>query len=295
MGKVTINRISGEPDLLGESPLWDGARGVLYWIDGRAQLIRRFNPSTGAFSEWTLPAHIGSIGLAAGHDLVVALEDGIYLFNLTNGALNPLARPPMGPHVRFNDGKVDQAGRFLSGMMDTRLEPSAELYRVDSAGRHEKLKGGFRVANSIAFSPDGMTMYFADTLEKSIGVYDYGDDPASFERPRHSIDTAEFVSGPDGATVDADGCLWVALIHAGKIGRFTPDGSLDRLIDAGTDFPSCVAFGGPGLATLFVTSIKDSGTGRTISKHPDGGCLHAIEGLGTHGLPEPTFGVAHRL
>ena len=83
------------------------------------------------------------------------------------------------------------------------------------------------------------------------------------------------------------------MIQAGKIGRYTPDGILDRLIDAPTDLPSCLAFGGPDMTTLFVTSIKDSGSGRAVSKHPDGGCLFAIDGLGVGGIAETRFGAAY--
>jgi sugar lactone lactonase YvrE len=133
-------------------------------------------------------------------------------------------------------------------------------------------------------------MYFADSLDRTIRAYRYGPGDETAIEPRILVDTGPFNSGPDGATVDAEGCLWVALVQAGKIARFTPQGGLDRLIDAPTDLPSCVAFGGPDLSTLYVTSIKDSGSGRAISRHPDGGFLFAIEGLGVSGLPEARFG-----
>ena len=111
--------------------------------------------------------------------------------------------------------------------------------------------------------------------------------------PRILVDTAQWNSGPDGATVDSEGCLWVCLIQAAKIARFTPEGQLDRMIDAPVDLPSSVAFGGEDMTTLFVTSIKDSGSGRAISRHPDGGKLFAITGLGAQGVPEARFGSRH--
>jgi sugar lactone lactonase YvrE len=133
-------------------------------------------------------------------------------------------------------------------------------------------------------------MYFADSLDRSVRAYAYrpGDEP--LEQPRVHVDTKPFNSGPDGATIDSDGFIWVALVQAGKIARFTITGELDRLVEAPTDMPSCVTFGGPDLDTLYVTSIKDSGTGRAISRHPAGGHVFAIQGLGVKGLPEPRFG-----
>jgi sugar lactone lactonase YvrE len=135
-------------------------------------------------------------------------------------------------------------------------------------------------------------MYFADSLDRAIRAYPYGPGDEMPGEPRILVDTSRYNSGPDGATVDAEGCLWVALVQAGKIARFTPAGDLDRLIDAPTDLPSCVAFGGADLSTLYVTSIKDSGSGRAVSRHADGGFLFAIEGLGVRGLPEARFGQA---
>ena len=133
-------------------------------------------------------------------------------------------------------------------------------------------------------------MYFADSLDRSVRAYAYrpGDEP--LEQARVHVDTKPFNSGPDGATIDSEGFIWVALVQVGKIARFTVAGELDRLVEAPTDMPSCMTFGGPDLTTLYVTSIKDSGTGRAISRHPAGGHVFAIQGLGVKGLPEPRFG-----
>jgi sugar lactone lactonase YvrE len=127
-------------------------------------------------------------------------------------------------------------------------------------------------------------------MDRAIRVYDYAPDDSPLSRPRMVIDTRPFDSGPDGATVDSEGYLWVALIQAGRIARFSPDGQLDRMVESPTDLPTCLAFGGADLATLYVTSIKDSGSGRAVSRHPAGGHLFAIEGLGVTGVPETHFG-----
>ena len=194
--------------------------------------------------------------------------------------------------MRFNDGKVDREGRFVCGTMGIHAEPKGELHRVAADGRSRILANGVRISNSLCFSPDGRTMYFADSLDRAVRAYRYSaDDEAPIDEPRIFVDTSAFGSGPDGATVDCDGCVWVALVLAGRIARFTPAGVLDRLVEAPTDMPTCMAFGGPDLSTLYVTSIKDSGTGRAISRHPAGGHLFAIEGLGVTGLVEPRFGV----
>jgi sugar lactone lactonase YvrE len=289
---TTATRVSPSPDMLGESPIWDHQSQCLYWVDGVSQLIRSYDPATGICRSIPVPSMIGSVGLATEGRMVAGLADGIYLVDLETGQCDPVFQPPT-PDVRarFNDGKVDRQGRYVCGSMGIYAEPRGQLYRVDTGGGHQILANGIRIANSLCFSPDGGTIYFADSLDRAIRAYRYGSGDEPLESPRIFVETSAYNSGPDGATVDADGCVWVALVTAGRIARFTPTGQLDRLIEAPTDMPSCMTFGGPDLSTLYVTSIKDSGSGRAISRHPAGGHLFAIEGLGVKGLPEPRFGL----
>ena len=288
---ITATRVGDTPDMLGESPVWDDRIGRLYWVDGVRRLIRYLDYAQGTFGEVQMPSMVGCVGLTDDVGRVITgLRDGIYLADVATGAVETLYRPdPMDDRVRFNDGKVDRRGRFVCGTMGVQAEPVAELVRVSAGGVTERLASGIRISNSICFSPDGETFYFSDSLDRQIRAYHYsaGDEPLT--EPRALVDTRDYRSGPDGATVDSEGCVWVALVQVGKIGRFAPDGRLDRMVEAPVDMPSCVTFGGPDLTTLYMTSIKDSGSGRAISRHPNGGHLFALEGLGVTGLPEPRF------
>ncbi len=286
---ITITPVSDRPDMLGESPVWDADNSCLYWVDGFSRLVRRWTPATGEFEQWQTPSMAGSVALGQGQTVIVGLADGIYSLDLLTNALSPLFRPePVDPLVRFNDGKTDRAGNFLCGSMGIHADPKGVLWRVAADGGSAELAHGIRISNALCFSPDGETMYFADSLDRTIRAYEYSEDGVG--EARILVDTAQWNSGPDGATVDTLGRLWVTLVQVGKIACFAPDGRLERLIDAPVDLPSSVAFGGKDLATLFVTSIKDSGSGRAISKHPDGGRLFAIDGLGARGIAETRFG-----
>lgn len=286
--------VAPTPDLLGESPVWDHDNRLIYWVDGMSRTIRCHDPATGAFDTWNAPSMVGSIALGEGRTLIAGLADGIYLLDLDTRDFAPLMIPdPIDPGVRFNDGKNDRFGRFLCGTMGVHADPLGKLWRVERGSQARIFATGIRIFNSLCFSPDGLTMYFSDSLDRSVRAFSYGPGDAEIGDPRVFVNTDVFDSGPDGATVDADGCLWVCLVQVGRIARFTPHGKLDRLIDAPTDMPSCVAFGGEDLSTLYVTSIKDSGSGRAISRHPRGGCLYAIEGLGVRGLPETRFGAPY--
>lgn len=288
---ISARRLLDKADKLGESPIWDAENATLYWVDSVSRVIHIYDTIEESFAEIEAPSIIGSIGLGKSRTLVAGLVDGIYLVDLDRGAFSPLYCPtPQDPRIRFNDGKVDRQGRYVCGTMGVFAEPRGELFRIDHSGQAEVLANGLRISNSLCFSPDGGTMYFSDTLDRKIRAYAYDQVTGTLSHPRIHVDTSRFESGPDGSTIDSAGFLWVALVQAGKIGRFTPDGELERLVEAPTDMPSCVNFGGPDMATLYVTSIKDSGSGRAVSNHAFGGHIYALEGLGVTGLPEPRFG-----
>lgn len=287
---ITIKKIGDTADLLGESPIWDSKGKCLYWVDSVSCLVKCYDPITQEYKSWKTHSQIGCIGFAPNNCLIVSLVDGFYELNLDSGEIKTLMRPiPPNDKVRFNDGKIDRFGNFICGSMGIHTDPLGELYRMNRDGESKKLANGIRISNCIAFSPNGKVMYMADSLDLKIRAYDYGDGNQDLLEPRIFFDTSGLGSAPDGATVDAEGYLWVALVSANKIARFAPNGTLDRLIRSPTDFPSCLAFGGDDLSTLYVTSIKNSGTGRMISRHPEGGYLFAIDGLGVKGLPEPCY------
>jgi sugar lactone lactonase YvrE len=285
---IRINFFGPWRNRLGESPLWDGEAGLLYWVDSTASRICRAAPSGVGFEAWTMPQTVGSIGLAES-GLVAVLRDGFYVLDLRNhGVVSPIALPERdNSAVRFNDGKADRQGRFLAGTMrvgDANTAPGM-LYRLERDGSCSVLERDLAVSNALCFSPGGDQLYLADTLQGLIWRYAYDVVTGDVADRRLFADTRTLGSLPDGATVDAEGHLWVALVQAQRLARFAPDGRLVRTIDLPIPFPSCPAFGGEDLRTLFVTTIADSGH-RLRSDHPDAGRLLAIDGLGVHGLPE---------
>lgn len=279
-------------DLLGESPLWDVRVQALYWVDTRGRRVLRWRPDDAAAVQiWSTPQDVGCIALTSDPQrLLLALAEGFVLLDLARGTVTPRAqvthpRPPM----RLNDGRCDREGRFVCGsMVLQRHDPEGSLYRLEHDGRVTTLiDGGIAVANATCFSPDGRSLYFADSLAGVIRTWDYDPDGA-LSNERLFADTRPQGSGPDGATVDAEGCLWVALVLAGRLARYAPDGRLLRTIDLPVPYPTCSAFGGPDLATLYVTSIRASGN-VLHSDDPAAGALVVIDGLGVCGLPEVPY------
>jgi L-arabinonolactonase len=291
LSAMHVTMLDAPAAALGESPLWDPDARRLFWVDTVGCKVWNFDPQTGATRFYPTPSPVGSIGLADKGRLVAALAHGFSLLDLETGALTPLWEQEHDPLVRMNDGKMDRYGRYLCGSMGVKADPLGRLYRLEGNGQVEVLKTGIRIYNATCFSPDGGTLYCADSLSHRIVKHSYAED-GTLGPEQLFCDTNDLGSGPDGATVDAEGYLWVALIKIAKLGRFAPDGTLHRLVDTPLDLPSCPAFGGPDLSTLYVTSIKDSGTGRAISTHQDGGRVMAFEGLGVRGLPEARLRLA---
>jgi L-arabinonolactonase len=287
-----ISVLSPHRDLLGECPLWDVRTASLVWIDGRGQCVHRLRLDTGAFDSWHAPAHIGSIALCQSGRVLVALEDGFAFLDPASGQVVPWG--PIVTHragnMRLNDGRVDRQGRFVVGSMTVgRREPLGAIYQLDGQGRLKEIERDIHIANATCFSPDGRWLYLADSVAQEIWRYAY-DSASGAVGPRQCfIDKAALGNSPDGATVDAEGCLWVAVIREGRLSRFGVDGRpLQSIQFAPGTYITCPGFGGPEFATLFVTSIRDSGH-LFRSSDPQAGAVFRVDGTGVHGLEEPRF------
>jgi len=287
---VEIRRLDTGRDLLGEGPLWDPRDEVLYWVDSNGRRVRRLDPAGGEVRDWPVPERIGSLALRESGGAVIALKSGFHFLDFESGATAPIVDPEAGEErTRFNDGKVDRRGRFLAGSMDMPGMNAfrGALYRLDPDLSVTRLRAGIGISNGPCFSPDGGTFYFADSVRRTIWAHDYDGATGGISNMRVFAGPETLGAVPDGATVDADGCVWSALVSRGRIGRFSPDGELVRAVDVPTDHPSSVTFGGPGLDVLYVTSIWEWQQVRTGNDAD--GRLFAIYGLGATGLPEPRF------
>lgn len=275
---------------LGESPVWDEEGGVLWWIDIHAPAIHVFSPASGEARSWPYPESLGSIGLRDGTGLVVASRSGFSLFDPADGGIVELARPTDElPDVRFNDGRVDRAGRFWSGTVHERREVGgAALYRLDPDGRAERMHDGVTVSNGIAWSPDDRIMHFADSHTRTVYAFGFDRHTGTIANPRVFARLDEVDGLPDGATVDAEGGYWLACYGGARLMRFAPDGRLDRTVPMPVTNPTSAAFGGADLATLYVTSARQGLDEAALAREPQAGGLFALD-VGVAGLPEPRF------
>lgn len=276
---------------LGEGPLWDVNEQRLYWIDSHGKTVQRCDAEGKDVRRWNVPEHVGSMCLREKAGAVVSLRNGLHFLDFASGELTLIANPEA--HVRrtrLNDGKVDRQGRFLVAAMDyEEREPLAGLYRLDPDLSLTQLESGIVVGNGPCWSLDGQTFYFADTWARRIWAYEYDTTTGSLLSRRVFADFEGHLRGyPDGATVDAEGCVWSVEVYGGRLVRFAPDGTIDRLVGMPVDSITSVMFGGANLDILFVTSMARPFRGQRRKEREAGG-LFAIHGLGVRGVPEPRF------
>jgi sugar lactone lactonase YvrE len=239
--------------VLGEGPTWDPATRRLLWVDILSSEVHAFDPSTGAdVVVQRTGQHVGAAKPRAGGGLVVNLRDGVGLYD-PDGAFRWLAeRPEDG--VRGNDGAVGPDGAFWAGTMRyDEGEGGGALRRVHPDGRVEDVLGDVTISNGIGWSPDQRLMYYIDTPTGRVDVFDA--EPGTFEpRDRRLFTEVPAPGSPDGLTVDADGCVWVAFWGGARVVRHTPSGAVDRVIEVPADKTTACAFGGTDLRDLYITT-----------------------------------------
>ena len=280
---------------VGESPVWMAAEQALYWVDIPACTLNRWDATSGQCQHWQSPEMLACIASDGVGGWVAGMETGLFsLTSLPNGALTT-SRLASVVHslngMRFNDGRCDRQGRFLAGtmVMDMSLaSPAGQVFRLDAGGQLTSLLDGFITPNGMAFSPDGGTMYLSDSHPsvQTVWAFDYDTATGTPSNRRVFIDMNLHPGRPDGAAVDSDGCYWICGNDAGLIHRFSPQGTLDYSLAVPVKKPAMCAFGGAGLDTLFITSIRPQGI--DLSDQPLAGGVFALT-PGVRGLPEPAW------
>lgn len=266
-------------NVLGESPLWCARRQRLYWVDIRAPALYSCAADGAGLESHAMPELIGSFAFRANDDaFVVALKSGLYDYDASAGTFDAIARPDASlPQHRFNEGKCDPRGRFWAGTMnDAVREPTGSLFRLDAQREVTRMLTGITVPNSLAWSPDGRVMYFADTETRTIGAFDFDPGDGTIGGRRLFADLRDGAGRPDGSTVDADGCLWNAEVVTGRVVRYAPEGRELAAWQLPVSRVTSLAFGGGDLRTLYITSSSYKLSAEERAAQPLAGALFAM-------------------
>ena len=278
-------------NILGEGVLWNVRTARLWWTDIQGRCLFRYDPITRTLDRIETPERAGSFAFVAGDDrLIVAFESGLALFNPSNRSVEWLYRLERGAvPIRFNDGRTDRQGRFWAGTMveGDGLPPLGRLHCIDRKGRVSVHPDPVHISNALCTSPDGSRLYFADSPLQTIFTYDL-DGNSGFLTNRRVFARTPKGEYPDGANVDRDGFVWNAHWGAGRIVRYAQDGTIDRVVEVPASQSSCIAFGGPDLNLLFVTSARDGLKEDALLRQPSAGNLFVYR-TDVTGLPDADF------
>lgn len=277
---------------LGEGIVWNALDGCAWWTDIQRRRIHRWKPAHATIDAFEVPERAGSFSFVEGsEELIVAFESGIALHDLDNGRTQWLGRPENSQTGRrFNDGRCDRRGRFWVGTMvedDRALAASASLYCVDGSGTVRRRLDGLHISNGLCFSPDSRYCYVADSARHVIFRCEVDPESGQLGERRVFAETPEH-GFPDGATIDSDGCMWSAQWGSNQVIRYTPHGRVDRVLAVPAAQPSCVAFAGPDLDLLLVTSARAGLSVAALADQPMAGRVFIFR-PGHTGLIEPRY------
>jgi sugar lactone lactonase YvrE len=279
---------------VGECPLWHEQEAALYWVDIDGFAVHRLHPASGAHRSWRMESEPAAIALHAGGGLVAALRSGFVHLDTDGMDIRPLAAAPYETaSARFNDGRVDPAGRFWVGTRYETPDQKAAMFCLERGQVRTVWSGGMTNSNGLGFSPDGHIMYHADTTAHRIDRYEFDVATGTVANPQpfqqFSSDKANNYGGrPDGAAVDSEGAYWCAMFEGGRLLRFAPDGTLLREVKLPLRCPTMVAFGGSDLRTLYITS---AGLKRPLDEreqYPLSGRVLSLR-VDVAGRPEPYY------
>lgn len=276
--------------LLGEGPCWDPRAGRLYWVDIKGHAIEYFCPASGTHRRFELDVRPSGLATRKDGSLVVACDRGCAVFDPSGGTLQDrwsLEEDRL--QNRCNDAKTDSMGRFWVGTMDDgERENTGALYCISANRGARRMLDNIGIANTIAWSPDDATFYFADSRIQTIFAFDFHKEAGHLTNRRIFASTQGQPMTPDGSAMDHEGYLWNAQWGGSRVVRYAPDGRIEQIITLPVSQPTSCAFGGQGLSTLYITSARTGLNARQLAEEPLAGSLFAVE-TGVKGLPVPDF------
>lgn len=265
-------------DTLGEGPVWYS--GSLWWVDIEGKALRCFDPTAERCTTSPLEKRPGCAVPCESGRWLIANEEGLAFLNIDDEKMDTFDPFLVGnPRLRFNDGKCDPVGRLLVGTLEEDLkEGGACLYRLDTDGKRSVLLEGVTISNGLAWSGDGRTLYYIDTLTRSIERFEYELSSGSVSSRRCLVTVPEQDGFPDGMAIDSEGHLWVALWGGGAVQRFHCETGekLDRVDVPVSQVTSC-CFGGESMDTLFITTARIGLSKEDLAKQPRAGSVFSCQ------------------
>ncbi len=278
MADLTAELLVDCKNQLGEGIQWNADHQRVFWTDIYGNKLASCDENGGDYKELALAAGLCAFAFQTPERLIAAFTDGLYWLDLASGARDLIrAYQPDLVHTRMNDGGLDRQGRFIVGGIDEQaMAPITPVWSVGSDGVREIIPQ-VGCANSLVFSPDGATMYFADTAGPDLYRFDYDPETGTPSNKRFFARLGEDGGLPDGSTVDAEGGLWSSRFGGWRVQRFLPGGAADTVLRLPVPNVTCCAIGGKEMNRMFVTTARILMEEEALRAMPQAGGIFAAE------------------
>lgn len=285
-----VAAVAGPRSLLGEGPCWHAASQSLLWVDIIGKAVHRYWPATHRTTTYPMPSVVSAVCPNRSSGFMLLLEDGFWQADQQFENLERIASVhPSDGLLRMNDGKVDPSGRFWGGSMAYDASPgSGSLYVLDGTGV-TKVLSDLGISNGLDWSPDGQSFYFVDSLTRCLWVFDFDPSRGRISNRRTLIEFEESFGLPDGLTVDAEGCIWVAGWDGWRVHRYSPGGEYLGVIEVPAARVTSCAFGGNDLMDLYITTATEGLTEEELELQPEAGSLFVTR-VNAKGMAATPFG-----
>ena len=285
-----VQRLDIPAATLGEGAIWSDRDSCFYFVDIIGHRVCRYRPADGTYRHWQFSGFVGSLAECESGGLIVALADCVVHFVPEAGvgaARELVAMERDRPLNRLNDGKPDPWGRFWVGSMQVdEKAPTGRLWRISADGEARCVRDGIYISNGLAFDEQRGRIYFTDS---KLGVIECAELDQDHLPGKWRFFARAEAGVPDGSAVDAAGCLWNAEWDGRRLTRYSPDGDVDRVIEIPTRRPTCPAFGGPDLRSLFVASASHNLSAEELRSDGNAGAAFLLHLDDVQGLPPSLF------
>ena len=274
---------------LAECPRWDERTQTLYFVDIDSFILYAYDTKSKSLAHRKFDEEIGCFSLDEQEGFVAAFRSGVYTFEHFNAELKPYWLASYDQKTtRFNDGRCDAKGRFLAGTMYSPKDAFNGALHQFSQGKETLIDQAAWTSNGLAFSPDNTIMYYSDTPNHVVYQFDYDLASGVATNKRIFIEFPRGNGRPDGAAVDSEGNYWSALYQGQRVVKISPQGKILEEYPVPATYPTMVAFGGPEMKTLFVSTCRAAQTEEELKQFPEAGGIFALE-TDVTGQIEPRF------
>lgn len=264
---------------LGEGAFWDAKTNRLFYIDINGKKLFVLEPDSGNKETHELPSMPGTVVVSGDDEVLLALEDGIYRYSLSDRKLTFLVCPPQNDSTqRFNDGKCDPAGRFWVGTMSLQGDKeSSHLFCMENDTSIAVKLDGVTISNGIVWSSEGNHMYYIDTPTRKVMEFKYEQATGKISKPRVAVSVHDSLGAPDGMAIDANDNLWICMWGGSAVCCFDPETGMliERVMVPAKNVTSCT-FAGPDLKELYITTARAGTPDETLKQFPNAGSLFKV-------------------